>query len=113
MAGGSMAGMEMPGGMAGIRPGRHRTAPWEWCPRSRRNPADGPRPRPIAACRAGPMMGTGDCPRLEHTVELQAQVIMQPGRVVLLDYEAEARRPGRRSALGFPKRTLDARVMRL
>ena len=32
----------------------------------------------------------GDRPRLEHAVQLQAQVVVQPGGIVLLDHEAEA-----------------------
>ena len=44
-----------------------------------------------------------DGPGLEHAVEFKAQVVVQPGRVVLLDHEAQAiRGPCRRGTLGFP-----------
>ena len=71
-------------------PCRRHTGPWGWCLRNRRSRADGPRPRPPAACPAGSSDGPSrHRPGLEHAVELQAKIVVQPGRGVLLDDEAQ------------------------
>ena len=72
-------------------PCRRRTGPWGWCLRSRRSRADGPRPRPPAACRGIERRALGHRPGLEHAVELEAEVVVQPRRVMLLDDEAQLR----------------------
>ena len=60
----------------------------EWCLRSRRSRADGPRPRPPAACLRIERGSARHRPGLEDAVEFQPQVVVQPRRGVLLDHEA-------------------------
>ncbi len=63
-------------------------SPFGIVPRSRHSPVDDPRLRPQAFCHADRATAPLSPPGLEDAVDFQAQIVMEPGRIVLLDDEA-------------------------
>src|SRR5207245_1070523 len=69
-------------------PCRRHNCPPGWCPRNRNKRQDDLPPAWPVACRQGRATAFGDGPRFEHAFHLQAEVVVEAGRTVLLHDKA-------------------------